>query len=125
MSASVEIDTGRVSNALVIPVEAMVVVDGQQSCYVVAEDGLERRAIQTRRATRDMMEITAGLHEGERVLFRSLDIDKIALDGKMNHAARELARNHAASPRMSAATARSTPPSIDRSLSGPGNRSTS
>ena len=49
MLATVEIDTGRVSNALVIPVEAMVVVAGQQSCYVVAENGVERRAIKSAR----------------------------------------------------------------------------
>ena len=48
MSATVEIDTGHVSNALVIPVEALAVADGRQSCYVVTADGLERRPIQTR-----------------------------------------------------------------------------
>ncbi len=43
MSATVEIDTGHVSNALVIPVEALAVADGRKSCYVVTADGLERR----------------------------------------------------------------------------------
>jgi HlyD family secretion protein len=125
MSATVEIDTGRVSNALVIPVEAMAVVDDQQSCYVVAENGVERRAIKTRRATRDLLEITAGLQEGERVLSRSLNIDGIAIDDTSRHAAGAVARNQSASPRMSEATARSTTRSADRALSGPGNRTTS
>ena len=107
MSATVEIDTGRVSSALVIPVEAMAVVDGQQTCYVVAEEGLERRSIKTRCATRDLSEITAGLQEGKRILSRSLDIDGIALDSTAHHAAGAVARNQSASPRMSAASARS------------------
>ena len=63
----------------------------RQSCYVVAGGGLERRAIKTRRATRDLLEITAGLHEGERVLSRSLDVDKLAIGGTTHHSAREIA----------------------------------
>ena len=74
MSAWVKFDTGRVPDALVIPVEAMSVVGHQQFCYVVADDGLERRAITTRRSTRDLLEVTAGLDEGERVVLRSLDV---------------------------------------------------
>jgi HlyD family secretion protein len=73
MSAEVTIDTGRVPDALVIPVESMSIEDGQHSCYVLAEVGLERRAITTRGATQDLVEVTAGLYEGERVLLRSLD----------------------------------------------------
>ena len=61
MSATVEIDTGRLTDALVIPVEALAVVDGEESCYVVDDDGLERRSIKTRRATRDLVEVTEGL----------------------------------------------------------------
>ena len=47
MSAEVEFETGRVAGALVIPAQALAVVDGRESCYVVADDGLERRAIKT------------------------------------------------------------------------------
>ena len=35
MSAEMRIDTGRVEDALVIPAEAMAMVDGQRCCYVV------------------------------------------------------------------------------------------
>ena len=125
MSATVEIDTGRVSNALVIPVEAMVMVDGQQSCYVIAENAVERRAIKTRRATRDLLEITAGLQEGERVLSRSLDIEELAIGGTTRSTDREIATRQSPSPRMSEASANSTPRSAGQSLSGSGNRSTS
>lgn len=83
MSATVEIDTGHVSGALVIPVEALAVANGRQSCFVMTDDGLERRPIQTRRATRDLVEVTVGLHEGERVVSRSLDVDESALADKI------------------------------------------
>jgi multidrug efflux pump subunit AcrA (membrane-fusion protein) len=74
MSAVVEIDTGRVPDALVIPVEAMAIVDGRQSCYVVGPEGLERRTITTRRSTTDLVEVTGGLAEGERVVLRSPEV---------------------------------------------------
>jgi HlyD family secretion protein len=125
MSATVEIDTGRVSNALFIPVEAMAVADGQQYCYVVTDDGVERRAIKTRRATRDVVEITAGLQEGDRVLSRSLNVENPAVRGTSQRSGREIARNQSVSPRMSEARARSTPRSIDRQIPAAGDRSTS
>jgi HlyD family secretion protein len=67
MSAVVEIDTGRVADALVIPVEAMSMVDGRPSCNVLGRNGPERRAIATRHATKDFVEVIEGLSEGERV----------------------------------------------------------
>jgi HlyD family secretion protein len=80
MSASVQIDTGRVEDALVIPVEALAVVDGQQFCYVVADDGLHRRAITTRRSTTDLLEVTEGLNAGEHVVLRAVDVDGPVVD---------------------------------------------
>jgi multidrug efflux pump subunit AcrA (membrane-fusion protein) len=77
MSAQVEFDTGRVPDALVVPVEAVAVGDHQESCYVITRDGLERRSIRTRRATRNLLEVIAGLDEGERVVARSLDVQDI------------------------------------------------
>jgi HlyD family secretion protein len=67
MSAVVEIDTGRIADALVIPVEALSMVDGRPSCNVLGRNGLERRTIATRHATRDFVEVVEGLSEGERV----------------------------------------------------------
>jgi HlyD family secretion protein len=75
MSASVEFDTGRVDDALVIPVESLAVDHGRQSCYVLAENGLEKRPITTRRANRNWLEVTGGLSEGERVILRSRDAE--------------------------------------------------
>jgi len=64
MSALVEIDTGRLPGALVIPVEAMSVVNGCQCCYVRVPDGVARRTIATRMATTDLLEVTGGLTRG-------------------------------------------------------------
>jgi multidrug efflux pump subunit AcrA (membrane-fusion protein) len=75
MSAVVEIDTGRVQGALVIPIEAMAVVDGLQSCYVRDPGGLSRRTIATRSATPELLEVTRGLSEGEQVVSRFASVD--------------------------------------------------
>jgi len=72
MSAVVKIDTGRVLDTLVIPVSAMTVLDHQQCCFVVGKNGMERRTIATRHATKDLVEVTAGLKEGERVVLRPM-----------------------------------------------------
>jgi HlyD family secretion protein len=96
MSATVEIDTGRVSSALVIPVGAVSVDDHRQSCFVVTDDGLERRPIQTRRATRDLVEVTVGLREGEHVVSRSLDVDETVLGDHIYEVDGNLARDQSA-----------------------------
>jgi HlyD family secretion protein len=100
MSAIVRFDTGRVPDALVIPVEAMAVVDGRQSCYVAGSHGLERRAITTRRATTELLEVTGGLDEGERVVARSQDVRGIPIDPEPTDpaTARDAAPTRTASP---------------------------
>jgi HlyD family secretion protein len=80
MSASVEFETGRVPEALLIPVEAVSVIDRLQSCYVIGSNGLERRAITTRNATTALVEVTSGLKEGERVVSRYRDVHAIPVD---------------------------------------------
>jgi HlyD family secretion protein len=77
MTAVVEFDTGTISDALVIPVEAVSVVDHRQSCYVIGLSGLERRAIMTRRGTTNRVAVTAGLSEGEHVVLRPRDVHGI------------------------------------------------
>ena len=107
MSASVNFDTGRVSDALVIPVGAMSVVDGRQSCYVVGSNRLERRAITTRRATPDLLEVTAGLNEGERVVLRSLDVDGMPVEDRTPDPGSEPAREQTVLPSPLESPARS------------------
>ena len=93
MSVTVEIDTSLISDALRIPVEAVDVVDGHDTCYVVDDDdGLTRRAIKTRRATPDLLEVTAGLREGERIVSRSFDVgDDIAVVDKTHDPIEDIA----------------------------------
>jgi HlyD family secretion protein len=107
MSAAVNFDTGRLLNALVIPVEAMSVVAGRQSCYVFGANGLERRGITTRRATPDLLEVTAGLTEGERVVLRSLDVEGIPVDDRTQDPESERVRERTASPNPLESPARS------------------
>ncbi len=107
MSAWVKFDTGRIRDALVIPVEAIAVVDHQQFCYVVADGGLERRAITTRRSSRDLLEVTAGLDEGERVVLRSLDVRGIPVEDTNQGPESEPAREQTASPSQSESPERS------------------
>jgi HlyD family secretion protein len=68
MSATVEIDTGELEEALVIPAEAVDVANGQETCLVVGDEGPVRRVIKTRRATRDLVQVVEGLDEGETVV---------------------------------------------------------
>jgi HlyD family secretion protein len=75
MSAVVEIDTDRVPGALVIPVEAMAVVDGLKSCYVRVPEGVTRRTIATGSATTNLLEVTQGLSEGEQVVSQFASVD--------------------------------------------------
>ena len=98
VSAIVQIDTGRIPDALVIPVEAMAMVDGRQSCYVVGADGLQRRTITTRRATPDLLEVTGGLNEGERVVLRPLDLDGVPVDDRTRDPANGFATDRTTSP---------------------------
>jgi multidrug efflux pump subunit AcrA (membrane-fusion protein) len=107
MSASVNFDTGRVPDALVIPVEAMSVEAGRQSCYVFGPNGLERRTITTRRATPDLLEVTAGLNEGERVVVRSVDVEGIPVDDRTRDPESEPVRERTASPNPLESPARS------------------
>ena len=82
MSAAVEFMTGRVPDALVIPVESVSVVDHRSSCYVIGARGLERRAISTRNMTTDLVEVTGGLNEGERVVARYREVHGIGGDDR-------------------------------------------
>jgi HlyD family secretion protein len=69
MTAEVEIQTLRRPDVLAIPSEAIAYEEGHQVCYVAHEDHLDRREVQVGRASRDMLEVTAGLDEGETVVL--------------------------------------------------------
>ena len=73
MSASVEFDTGRVDDALVIPVEALAVEHGRQSCYRDRRPRAGKAPHHNSPGEQEFLEVTGGLSEGERVIFRSSD----------------------------------------------------
>lgn len=77
LTSHVEIDVDRREDVLAIPSQALAVRDGQDFCYVAGEDGVERRAVKIGRSTRDLLEVTSGLAEGEEVLVQPDRVDSL------------------------------------------------
>lgn len=69
MSAEVEIHTAHHPDALVVPSRAVAVEDGRGFCYVAQADGLERREIRFAPGNQAVVEVVAGLEEGEEVVL--------------------------------------------------------
>jgi HlyD family secretion protein len=69
MSAEVEILTQSVPDALVIPSEALGYDSGREFCYVAGADFLERREVTVGETSENLLEVTAGLSEGEKVVL--------------------------------------------------------
>ena len=69
MTAEIEIGLVRLPHVLAIPTEALAVDSGEEYCYVVHDDRVERRTITLGQSTRSLLEITAGLKEGEEVVM--------------------------------------------------------
>jgi HlyD family secretion protein len=68
MSAEVEIALPRLDDVLTVPSEAVRVEGGHDFCFVVHEDGLERREVKLGQVTADLSQVTQGLKEGEQVV---------------------------------------------------------
>lgn len=69
MSAEIEIRTVRRPDVLAVPVDALAVEQGQDVCYVAREEQVERREVKIGQSTRDLLEVTEGLDEGEEVVL--------------------------------------------------------
>jgi HlyD family secretion protein len=69
MTAEVEIQTLHRPDVLAIPSDALTYEDGQGFCYVAHADHLERRHVTVGQASRDMLEVTEGLDEGDAVVI--------------------------------------------------------
>lgn len=69
MSAEVQIRTVRRPDVLAVPPDALAVDRGHDVCYVAHEEQVERREVKIGQATRDLLEVTEGLDEGEEVIL--------------------------------------------------------
>jgi len=69
MTAEVEIKTVRRSDVLAVPAVALTIEKGHDVCYVAHDEGIERREVKLGESTRDMLEVVAGLEEGEEVVL--------------------------------------------------------
>jgi HlyD family secretion protein len=70
MTAQVELEMPEREDVLAVPSEAITVSnDGDDLCFVVQGDGLERRPVKVGRVTEAMTEVTEGLREGEQVVL--------------------------------------------------------
>jgi HlyD family secretion protein len=68
MTAQVEIETASRPGALVVPTTSVAVDDGKAYCYVARGDRVERRDVTLGDAQEDLLEVVAGLDEGEQVV---------------------------------------------------------
>ena len=67
MTARVSIVSDRVHGVLVIPVAALYYEGGQPTCYVFDGRAIVARKVSVGRRSEDLLEVTAGLTEGEQV----------------------------------------------------------
>ena len=95
-----------VPDALVIPVGAMSVVDGQQSCYVVGSNGLERAAITTR-ARRQTPGGHRGPGRGRARCVAAVDVVGIPVESRIGDPESNPATEQTASPTPMESPARS------------------
>ncbi len=87
MTAEVEFDVDRRFDVLAVPPQAVAVEQGHDVCYVAGVDGLERRPVTLGRSSRDLLEVTEGLDEGDEVVLDPGKID--ALESLVVHIDRE------------------------------------
>jgi RND family efflux transporter MFP subunit len=67
MTSQVQIHVGELSDCLVVPVPAVMEQDGHHFCYVLGGGDAERRRVTIGASTENLVEITGGLAEGEKV----------------------------------------------------------
>ena len=54
---------------LAVPSDAIRIENGHDFCFVVSDDGLERREVKLGQVTSELSEVTEGLEEGEQVVI--------------------------------------------------------
>jgi HlyD family secretion protein len=69
MTAQVEVEMPERDNVLAVPSEAVTIDDGEDVCFVVRGEDVERRQVKIGHVTEALAEVTHGLKEGEQVVL--------------------------------------------------------
>jgi HlyD family secretion protein len=69
MTAQVELEMPERDNVLAVPSEAVTSDAGEDVCFVIRGEDLERRQVKLGQVTEDLAEVTQGLREGEQVVL--------------------------------------------------------
>ncbi len=69
MSAKVEVIINQLRDVLSVPIQTVITSEGTKLCYVMTNDGPQKREVETGAFNNDFVEIKNGLAEGERVLL--------------------------------------------------------
>jgi len=67
MTSKVDILSGKATNALIVPLNAIFEIEGRKSCYVAVGSEYEMREVLLGVQNEDFAEIEEGLAEGERI----------------------------------------------------------
>jgi HlyD family secretion protein len=79
MTAEVSIQTLHQPDVLTIPTEALTIENGKDVCYVASEDQIQRREVKLGQQTRELLQVTEGLGEGEAVVLEPRDSEAATL----------------------------------------------
>jgi HlyD family secretion protein len=71
MTASVRIAVARLTDAIVVPAQAVTLVNGRATVYVQNGSGFEPRAVVMRRRGREQVALASGVEPGERVALEN------------------------------------------------------
>lgn len=74
MYATARLSAGEDKDVLVVPLGAMVTVGDQHFVWVVGGDKVSKRPVTVGRATGEVVEVTAGLAEGDQIIARGADL---------------------------------------------------
>lgn len=69
MSAKVTILIDELQDVLIVPIQAVITVEGKKLCYCLTGKGPQKREVETGLFNDDFVEVKSGLAEGEKVLL--------------------------------------------------------
>jgi RND family efflux transporter MFP subunit len=74
MYATAQLSAGADKNVLVVPLGALITVGDQHFVWVVKDEAVTKRQVVVGRATGDVVEVAAGLDDGDQVIARGADL---------------------------------------------------